>query len=108
MSNYEEVFEYIDTNFDQHIRVVQDHLRQPSVSLINEGVLEYAKMLASSIRELGGELKSHFGIHDFPKLEICLLSAYNWSKTPLTADIIQAQIKALKMFGMEEAIWLFY
>jgi len=54
------------------------------------------------------KLRNHFDAHGFTELEMRSFGGYNWSKTPLNADIIQAQIKASKMFGMEQAIWPIY
>ena len=54
------------------------------------------------------KLRNHFDAHGLTELEMRSFGGYNWSRTPLNADIIQAQIKASKMFGMEQAIWPIY
>ena len=53
MTEIEKIFSHIDAHFEDYIQDLQAHLRQSSVSLTNEGVLDYAKMLADSIRHLG-------------------------------------------------------
>ncbi len=121
MGNYDDVFKYIDDNFDEHLKIIQNHLRQTSVSHTNEGVMEYAEMLADSIRELGGEDVQLVPLTDgypvvFGKVmsknptarTLILYSLYDlmpydeegWKVHPLSAEIVDAEFIDLpKDFG---------
>lgn len=121
MSEYNDIFQYIDSHFEEHIKILQTHLRQPSVSLTNEGVIEYAEMLADTIRELGGidvqlvPLKDGFPVvfgkvmSKNPKAKTVILYSlydlmpYNepgWKVHPLSAEIVDAEfINLPKEYG---------
>jgi len=121
MNNFQDIYQYIDDHFDEHVKVIQQHLRQPSVSLTNEGVLDYAEMLADSIRDLGAVdvqlvpfrdgFPVVFGkvISKNPKAKTLILySLYDvmpyeeedWKVHPLSADIVDAEFIDLpKEFG---------
>jgi acetylornithine deacetylase/succinyl-diaminopimelate desuccinylase-like protein len=53
MVNFEKVSKYIDLHLDEHIRKMQDFLRQPSVSAENCGVRDCAELLKSHFVNLG-------------------------------------------------------
>jgi acetylornithine deacetylase/succinyl-diaminopimelate desuccinylase-like protein len=47
------VFEHIDANIDQHVRDLQEFIRQPSISNSGEGIPETAEMVKGFYEELG-------------------------------------------------------
>ena len=49
----EHVFHYIDEHLDEHIRHVQQWVRQKSVSWDNLGMAQCAELVADSYRQLG-------------------------------------------------------
>jgi len=53
MVNFEKVSKYIDAHLNEHIKKMQDFLRQPSVSAENYGVRECAELLKSYFVDLG-------------------------------------------------------
>jgi acetylornithine deacetylase/succinyl-diaminopimelate desuccinylase-like protein len=55
MSTYEAVFRYIDDHFSEHLAETQRYLRQKSISLTNEGVLECAEMTKNYLVQLEAE-----------------------------------------------------
>ena len=48
-----EVFDHIDTNFDQHVMNLQRWIQQPSISNTGEGIPESAEMVRGFWEELG-------------------------------------------------------
>jgi len=48
------VHRHIDDRFSEHIKRIQEYLRQPSVAIRNEGIRETAEMTAQIIKDLGG------------------------------------------------------
>ena len=59
MSEYEEVYTYIDSHFEKHINATQELLRQPDFShsglYPDPDVVKCGEMLVRTIRGLGGE-----------------------------------------------------
>jgi acetylornithine deacetylase/succinyl-diaminopimelate desuccinylase-like protein len=55
--------------------------------------------------EILRKLRSHLDKHGFQNVDIWLQGSYNWSKTDLSASVIQAAIAALQAHGVEPAIW---
>jgi acetylornithine deacetylase/succinyl-diaminopimelate desuccinylase-like protein len=53
MVNFEKISKYIDVHLNEHIKKLQDFLRQPSVSAENYGVRECAELLKSHFVKLG-------------------------------------------------------
>jgi acetylornithine deacetylase/succinyl-diaminopimelate desuccinylase-like protein len=53
MVNFEKVGKYIDSHLDEHLRRLQEFLRQPSVSAENYGVRDCAELLKSHFKHLG-------------------------------------------------------
>ncbi len=53
MVNFEKISKYIDAHLNEHIKKLQDFLRQPSVSAENYGVRECAELLKSYFVKLG-------------------------------------------------------
>jgi acetylornithine deacetylase/succinyl-diaminopimelate desuccinylase-like protein len=53
MGNFAKVSKYIDTHKSEHVRKIQEFLRQPSVSAENYRVRECAELLRSYLRNLG-------------------------------------------------------
>jgi acetylornithine deacetylase/succinyl-diaminopimelate desuccinylase-like protein len=53
MVNFEKVSKYIDVHLNEHIKKMQEFLRQPSVSAENYGVRECAELLQSYFVDLG-------------------------------------------------------
>jgi acetylornithine deacetylase/succinyl-diaminopimelate desuccinylase-like protein len=51
------------------------------------------------------KLQRHLDTHGFPHVELRVQGAYNWSKTDLSADIVQAAIAAVRAHNIEPAIW---
>jgi acetylornithine deacetylase/succinyl-diaminopimelate desuccinylase-like protein len=51
--NRKRVFEYIDAHFDDHLRKLQELVRQPSISGENRGVRDCAEMVKSRLDDLG-------------------------------------------------------
>jgi len=49
----ERVYQYIDGYVDEHVRKLQEFLRQPSISQTGEGVTEYAELLKKYLLYLG-------------------------------------------------------
>lgn len=119
--DFQDMYEYVDSHFDEHVKTIQEHLRQSSVSLTNEGVLDYAEMLANSIRDLGGiDVQLVPFANGFPLVfgkvmsknpkakTLILYSLYDlmpydeegWKVHPLSADIVDAEsIDLPKEFG---------
>lgn len=52
-SELKEVFDHIDTNFDQHVMNLQRWIQQPSISNTGEGIPESAEMVRGFWEELG-------------------------------------------------------
>ncbi|MCC7106331.1 MAG: M20/M25/M40 family metallo-hydrolase [Chloroflexi bacterium] len=109
--SYAAVHKYIDTHFDEHLAETQRYLRQPSVSLTNEGVLECAEMTRELIAQLGAERAEvvHFDrgfpvVYGFLRSKrpnartIAAYSLYdvmpidpheNWAVPPFSAEIVE-------------------
>lgn len=47
----------IDAQFDRHLEAIQTYLRQPSVGITGEGILECAELTASLIKDLDGSAR---------------------------------------------------
>jgi acetylornithine deacetylase/succinyl-diaminopimelate desuccinylase-like protein len=47
------IYRYIDQHLDEHIAMIQEYVRQPSVSVDGKGIRECAELLAGYYRELG-------------------------------------------------------
>ncbi|MGD0329120.1 MAG: M20/M25/M40 family metallo-hydrolase [Nitrososphaeria archaeon] len=59
MSNIERIYQYIDEHFDEHVKRIQEYLRQPSISSTGLGMKETAEMNCNYIRNLlGGEARN--------------------------------------------------
>ncbi|MGQ9781095.1 MAG: M20/M25/M40 family metallo-hydrolase [Nitrososphaeria archaeon] len=52
MLNVENIHKYIDEHFDEHLKRIQDYLRQPSISSTGQGMKETAEMTCNYIRDL--------------------------------------------------------
>src|SRR3990172_10410283 len=50
----EKVHARVDECFEDHLRNIQEYLRQPSVAITGEGIPETAEMTAQYIKDLGG------------------------------------------------------
>lgn len=55
MTNLDEVFSEIDRSFDKHLELTREFIRQPSISADGTGIQEMAELVASKVKELGGE-----------------------------------------------------
>jgi acetylornithine deacetylase/succinyl-diaminopimelate desuccinylase-like protein len=53
MVNFDRVNKYIDSHIDEHVKRLQEFLRQPSVSAENYGVRECADLLKTHFKDLG-------------------------------------------------------
>ena len=51
------VHQHIDENFQDHLRKVQEYVRQPSISADGTGIKETAEMTKGFIEEMGGSAK---------------------------------------------------
>jgi len=51
--NREKVFNYIDKHYEDHVKKLQEFVRQPSISAENRGVRECAELLKSYLKNLG-------------------------------------------------------
>jgi acetylornithine deacetylase/succinyl-diaminopimelate desuccinylase-like protein len=51
--NREKVYKYIESHFEEHLRRLQELVRQPSVSAENLGIRECAALVRDYLRELG-------------------------------------------------------
>jgi len=51
------VHQHIDENFQEHLRKVQEYVRQPSISADGTGIKETAEMTKGFIEEMGGSAK---------------------------------------------------
>jgi acetylornithine deacetylase/succinyl-diaminopimelate desuccinylase-like protein len=55
--------------------------------------------------DIKGKLRKHLDTHGFSHVELWFQGSYSWSKTDLSADIVQAAITAVETHGVEPAIW---
>ncbi|MGE0039694.1 MAG: M20/M25/M40 family metallo-hydrolase [Vicinamibacterales bacterium] len=62
----QQVYAHIDENFDQHVRNLQDWIRQPSISNSGEGIPESAEMVKGFFDELGCQQTQ---VYDIPTTE---------------------------------------
>ena len=53
----QQIFEYVDQHFDDHLAATQRYLRQPSISTENLGIQECAEMTAEMLRDLGADAR---------------------------------------------------
>jgi len=53
----QQIYEYVDQHFDEHLAATQRYLRQPSVSAKSLGIQECAEMTAEMLRALGAEAR---------------------------------------------------
>ena len=53
LENHEAVYDYIDTNLDDHLAAIQRWLRQPSISAQNVGIQEMAEMVRQDLEDMG-------------------------------------------------------
>lgn len=61
-----------------------------------------------TMEEILGKLRRHFDRHGFPEIEIKIQGCYNPSKTPLSAHIVQAAIRAAQLHGVTTTCWPLY
>jgi acetylornithine deacetylase/succinyl-diaminopimelate desuccinylase-like protein len=52
---HQDVYDYIDAHFDEHLAKIQAFLRQPSVSAQSLGIAETARMVVEMVREIGAK-----------------------------------------------------
>lgn len=50
---HQDIYDYIDTHFDEHLQKIQAFLRQPSVSAQSLGIQETARMVVEMLEEIG-------------------------------------------------------
>lgn len=55
--------------------------------------------------DIKAKLRRHLDRHGFPHVEVWYQGAYRWSKTDLSASIVQSAISAVRAHGLEPAIW---
>ncbi|MEM3011571.1 MAG: M20/M25/M40 family metallo-hydrolase, partial [Candidatus Bathyarchaeia archaeon] len=55
--NLEKIHKHIDKNFDNHLKLVQEFIRQPSISAEGKGMKETAEMVKGFIEQIGGTAK---------------------------------------------------
>ena len=108
------IWNHIDEHADKHIQLVQEYLKQPSVSAQNLGMKECAEMTLSRLRDLGanaslvtyegghpivyGKLGSdkskktliHYGMYDTQPPE----PLEEWTVPPFSAEIVDGKIIA--------------
>ncbi|MGE3274037.1 MAG: M20/M25/M40 family metallo-hydrolase [Vicinamibacterales bacterium] len=65
-ADLQQVYTYIDDNIDQHVRNLQDWIRQPSISNSGEGIPESAEMVKGFFDELGCQQTQ---VYDIPMTE---------------------------------------
>ena len=53
----QQIFEYVDQHFDDHLAATQRYLRQPSISTENLGIQKCAEMTAEMLRDLGADAR---------------------------------------------------
>lgn len=53
----DQIYDYIDQHFDEHLAATQRYLRQPSISAKNLGIQECAEMTAEMLQGLGAEAR---------------------------------------------------
>jgi len=110
----EQVFQYVDQHFDEHLSATQRYLRQPSISCENLGIGECAEMTVEMLRSLGADASlvplagGHpvvFGRIDSSKAARTLLvyGMYDvqpvdpmdkWESPPFAANIVNGRIVA--------------
>jgi len=106
-SEVKRIFKYLEDNKNRHIGIIQDFLRQPSVSSSGQGILECADLVKSYFDELGateavveptGGHPSVWGYfnHNKPKTIVSYLmydtvpyDEREWISPPLEANLIK-------------------
>jgi len=53
----DQIYEYIDQHFDEHLAATQRYLRQPSISTQNVGIQECAEITTKMLRNPGCEAR---------------------------------------------------
>ena len=53
LENHQAVYDYIDTNLDDHLAAIQRWLRQPSISAQNVGIHDMAEMVRRDLEDMG-------------------------------------------------------
>jgi len=109
MVNFEKVGKYIDAHLDEHIRRLQEFLRQPSVSAENYGVRECAELLKGYLANLGckdarlietGSFPVVYGEYDAHAEKTLLVymmydtqpfTGEQWTSSPLEARLVDIE-----------------
>ena len=55
--------------------------------------------------EIADALRRHLDRHGFSDIELRIISAYTWAKTPPDAAIVQANVRAYRRLGHEPLVW---
>jgi acetylornithine deacetylase/succinyl-diaminopimelate desuccinylase-like protein len=109
MVNFEKVNRYIDTHVDEHLRKLQEFLRQPSISAENYGVRDCAELLKTHFEDLGckntrlietGSFPVVYGEYDAHAEKTLLIymmydtqpfAGETWTSPPLEAKLVDIE-----------------
>ncbi|MDH5788322.1 MAG: M20/M25/M40 family metallo-hydrolase, partial [Candidatus Bathyarchaeota archaeon] len=106
MVDFQKVSKYIDAHLNEHVKKMQEFLRQPSVSAENYGVRECAQLLKSYLLNLGckdarfietGSLPAVYGEYNAQAEKTLLIymmydtqpfKGEQWTSPPLEASLV--------------------
>ena len=109
MVNFEKVSKHIDSHLNEHIKKLQEFLRQPSVSAENYGVRECAELLRNYFKNLGcknarlietGGFPVVYGEYDAHAEKTLLIymmydtqpfTGEKWTSSPLEANLVDIE-----------------
>jgi acetylornithine deacetylase/succinyl-diaminopimelate desuccinylase-like protein len=64
--NAKAIYDHIDQHLDEHIAMIQEYVRQPSVSVGGQGVLECSELVADYYRDLGCQEVEFIEVDGYP------------------------------------------
>jgi acetylornithine deacetylase/succinyl-diaminopimelate desuccinylase-like protein len=104
---HQDIYDYIDAHFDEHVAKIQTFLRQPSVSAQNLGIRETAQMVVDMLKEIGARdaamvpTKGHPGVWgtidagarrtllNYGMYDVQPVTPEEWSSPPWEARIVK-------------------
>ena len=110
LENHPAVYDYIDTNLDNHLAAIQRWLRQPSISAQNVGIQEMAEMVRQDLEDMGfaeAEIvptDGHPGVWGYydagaDKTQVVYLmydvqpvNPEDWERPPFAAEVIDHEL----------------